>query len=163
MVDMWNAGSHSALNCMEQVVVGKLKYREDCYDLTSTNWWDDSVHWILTLTNALSFPSSISFAAFFSHRAKESIAPEKVRWKALNNNVRSPMSSNDSRVHRRQPDVTALALQTMRMRWRVWKAAADARRGCFPFVLFSETIHNTEIVTWPVDQKRLCLRSLMKV
>ena len=38
----------------------------------------------------------------------------------------------------------------MRMRWRVWQAVADARRGCFPFVLLSETIHNTEIVTWPV-------------
>ena len=66
-------------------------------------------------------------------------------------NVRSSHSVHELKesvfIHGRQPEVTIAALQSMRMRWRLWQEVTDVRRDCFPFVLFLETIYNSGIVT----------------
>ena len=61
-------------------------------------------------------------------------------------------------IHGRQVEVTISALQSMRMSRRVWQEVTDVRGGCFPFVLFLETIYHCKIVTsgWRPRIKNVC-------
>ena len=50
-------------------------------------------------------------------------------------------------IHGHQTEVTISASQSMCMSWSAWQEVTDERCGCFPFMMFLETIYNCEIVT----------------